>query len=598
MIFTMIVSISPACSFEALAAPVLQLAPGQASYPLGKRVEYFEDRSGQFDVMSIRQQPESAWKASEDDVPGFGFSRSAVWFRISLAATQAQKWLLEIDQPLLDEIALYQFAGGYLLQQVQTGDTLPYIDRPVRHRGFVIPMMIPASELTTLYLRVRTTGSLQLPMTLWSSDAFHDHEEAVMSVYGIYFGIILSMLLYNLFLYLRVLEPAYIYYVLYVLMFGLFIADLNGWGYKYLWPEAVAFQQYGLAIFIILGGVFVCRFVHYFLDLPRHAPQAGRLLDVFVVLMLALLCLLPLISYHIIVQVALAMIMLIALVSLYCGMCLWRRGELIAQYFSIAWSTFLVAVLLATLAKFGVLPRTFWTESFLPIGMALEVILLSLALGERINSEKQRRIHAQNLAIELHEKGRAELEKKVEERTNQLQEANARLRQLAVTDGLTGIFNYRHFVELGSHSIKMARRYQRPVAMIMLDIDRFKQVNDTHGHAAGDQVLRQMCAVCSRMKRETDIFGRLGGEEFGILLLGASAARAHEVAERMRCEIESLPIKHEGADIRITVSMGVYAIEQVEPLLTIEHLLKLADKGLYQAKQAGRNRVVMAEADK
>lgn len=257
----------------------------------------------------------------------------------------------------------------------------------------------------------------------------------------------------------------------------------------------------------------------------------------------------------------------------------------------------MVAVLLATLAKFGVLPRTFWTESFLPIGMALEVILLSLALGDRITSEKQRRIHAQHQVIEVQEKGRVELEKKVEERTIQLQEANARLRQLAVTDGLTGIFNYRHFVELGSLSIKMARRYQRPVAMIMLDIDRFKQVNDTHGHAAGDQVLRQICAICSRMKRETDIFGRLGGEEFGILLLGASAAKAHEVAEKMRREIESMSIRYEGSEIRITVSMGLCAIEQVEQQLTIEQLLKLADRALYQAKQGGRNRVVMTGAD-
>lgn len=319
MIFTMIVSIPLACSFEAQAASVLQLDPGQPSYHLGKGIEYFEDRSGQFDVMSIREQPEAAWKVYEGDIPAFGFSRSAFWFRISLAATLAQKRLLEIDQPLMDELSLYQFAGGYLLQQIHTGDTLPYVERPLLHRGFVIPLMIPASELTTLYLRVRTSGSLQLPMTLWNPDAYHDHEEGVMSVYGIYFGIVLSMLLYNLFLYLRVYEPAYIYYVLYVLMFGMFIADLNGWGYRYLWPEAVSFQQYGLAVFIILGGVFVSRFVHHFLELPRQLPQSGQLLNAAVVLMLVLLCLLPFISYHIIVQIALAMIILIALISLYCG---------------------------------------------------------------------------------------------------------------------------------------------------------------------------------------------------------------------------------------------------------------------------------------
>jgi len=228
--------------------------------------------------------------------------------------------------------------------------------------------------------------------------------------------------------------------------------------------------------------------------------------------------------------------------------------------------------------------------------MALEVVLLAMALGERIHHEKQQRIQAQQEVIEIQEKSRMELEQKVEERTLELEKANAMLQALAITDGMTGIFNRRHFMERGTHDLKMAQRYKRPIAMIMLDIDHFKQVNDTYGHAAGDQVLMNLVSICIRMKRETDIFGRLGGEEFGILLLETPAAMACEVAERIRCEVEASSVDYEGTSIKITVSIGVCAMEGDIKFKTLDQLLKIADKRLYRAKESGRNRVVISDS--
>ncbi|ATX80149.1 diguanylate cyclase (GGDEF) domain-containing protein [Mariprofundus aestuarium] len=581
------------CSSEAQATPTLQLETTQHSYPLGNRVEYLEDRSGQLDISSIRQQPEMAWQKHSQTVPSFGFSQSAYWFRINLEASELQDRLLEIDHPLLDEVSLYLFAGEQLLQEFQTGDSRPYVERPLKHRGFVFPLTVSPAGQLNLYLRVKSSGAVQVPMTLWSEEAYHARDEIVMSAIGIYFGVILSLLLYNLFLFIRVYEPAYIYYVLYVLMFGLFIAGLTGWGYKFLWPEAAAFQQYGLAIFITTGGIFVCRFVHYFLDLKNNAPRAGQLLTGIVLILIALLALLPFTSYHLIVQGALVMIIVTSLTALYCGAMLWRNGEAMARYFTIAWSAFLIAVILASLEKLGVLPRTFWGETFLPIGMALEVILLSLALGDRINSEKQQRIQAQEHVIRVQEKHQEELEMKVEERTIDLEKANAKLHLLATTDGLTEIFNRRHFLERGMHDLKIASRYNRPIAVIMLDIDHFKAVNDTYGHDAGDQVLKHLVSTCNSIKRETDIIGRLGGEEFGILLLETSAAAAHEVAERLRRAIEISPVDYEGTSITVTASIGLCTLEGKKQRLSVEDMLKVADKALYQAKESGRNRVVM-----
>ena len=585
---------SSVCCLEAYAAPALQLNSAQQSYDVDEYIEYIEDESGQLDITSIRQQPETAWKKPNGSNASFGFSDSAYWLRISIETSEPQSWLLEIDSPLLDEILFYLFAGEQVLQEVHTGDTRPFVERPLQFREFIFPLELPPTGLATFYLRVKSAGSVQVPMNLWQENSFYQRDESETAVLGLYFGAILVMILYNLFIYLKVYEPAYIYYVLYVTMFGFFTVGLTGWGYKHLWPEAVAFQQYGLAVFIILGAVFVCRFIHYFLDLPQTAPRVEKLLTGAAWILLALLVLMPLLSYQIVVQMALVIIMGICLIALYTGALLWRGKRAEARYFTVAWSAFLVAVILATLEKFGVLPLWIWADVFLPAGMALEVVLLSLALGERINSEKQQRLQTQQKVIEIHIKHQEELEHKVAERTVDLEEANARLEVLAITDGLTGIFNHRYFLERGAEAMKIAQRYQRSIALIMLDIDHFKSINDTYGHAVGDIVLKHVVSICSSVNRETDMFGRLGGEEFGVLLLETPAASAYAVAERLRDEIENSPIDHEGTAITVTASLGVHTIESIEQYPTIEEMLKVADGALYRAKERGRNRVVMS----
>ncbi|MCF7821287.1 MAG: sensor domain-containing diguanylate cyclase [Mariprofundaceae bacterium] len=585
--------ISSVCCVEAYATSALQLNTARPSYSLDSHVEYIEDQSGQLDITTVREKPEKIWQKHPAPISSFGFTDSVYWFRINVEAAEPESWLLEIGSPLLDEISLYLFAGEALLQEISTGDSRPFAERPLQFREFVLPLRLPPAARATVYLRVKSSGSIQVPLKLWKESLFCEQDEMETAAIGLFFGATLALLLYNLLLFLRVYEPAYIYYVLYVLMFGLFVAALTGWGYKYLWPEAPDFQQYGLAIFIILGSTFVCRFMHFFLDLPKQAPRIGQLLNGVVFSLLLLLCLLPLLSYNIVVQLALMIVMVTALIALYAGIMLWQRGGVMARYFTLAWGTSLFAVLLAILEKFGVLPLWLWSAAVLPAGMVLELILLSLALGERIHIEKQRRVQAQQEIIELQMENQAELEQKVQLRTLELEEANTKLHLLAITDGLTGVFNLRYFMQRATHDINIARRYQHPIALIMLDIDHFKSVNDTYGHDVGDQVIRHVVDSCCRVNRETDIIGRLGGEEFGILMPETPAASAHAVAERLRSEIEAASIDHEGATITVTASLGVCTIDPTRPYLTIDQMRKVADTALYQAKQSGRNRVTV-----
>jgi diguanylate cyclase (GGDEF)-like protein len=172
---------------------------------------------------------------------------------------------------------------------------------------------------------------------------------------------------------------------------------------------------------------------------------------------------------------------------------------------------------------------------------------------------------------------------------------NARLfeetQQLASTDELTRTHNRRHFFTLGESELNRARRYGHPLAAIMLDIDHFKKVNDTYGHATGDDVLRAVAARCRTTLRTVDVLGRYGGEEFAILLPEAEWPAAHRAAERLRQCVAEAPIATARGALNITLSLGIAILSDDMPDLVA--LLNRADTALYRAKAEGRNRIAI-----
>lgn len=163
------------------------------------------------------------------------------------------------------------------------------------------------------------------------------------------------------------------------------------------------------------------------------------------------------------------------------------------------------------------------------------------------------------------------------------------LERLACVDGLTGLNNRRHFLTLAESEWSRFQRYQRPLALLMIDIDFFKSVNDTYGHDAGDAVLKAVSEALNKNKRTSDIAGRLGGEEFALVLPEATLERAAAAGERYRALISGRPIIAMGRQISITVSVGASVAEA--GMNGLDELLKRADVALYEAKHAGRNRV-------
>jgi diguanylate cyclase (GGDEF)-like protein len=169
----------------------------------------------------------------------------------------------------------------------------------------------------------------------------------------------------------------------------------------------------------------------------------------------------------------------------------------------------------------------------------------------------------------------------------------SQMRKLASVDGLTGAVNHNTTVSLLAHAMERGRREGQPVGFVMLDLDHFKRVNDRHGHAVGDQVLKAVAACTRSRLRGSDVLGRLGGEEFGLVLPATGAAGAKHLAEQVRLAVEALELQGDGGmPLRVTLSAGVAEAAKSD---TPETLMHLADKALYQAKQKGRNRVVVAD---
>ncbi|HEX7241576.1 MAG TPA: diguanylate cyclase [Longimicrobiaceae bacterium] len=185
------------------------------------------------------------------------------------------------------------------------------------------------------------------------------------------------------------------------------------------------------------------------------------------------------------------------------------------------------------------------------------------------------------------------LQDELDQKNRELEEANKKLRKLSITDGLTELFNHRHVHQLLHDEFERSLRTGEAMAVAMLDLDRFKQVNDTYGHPTGDVILYETARIIRDTAREIDMVGRYGGEEFIAILPDTGEEEAGQFAERVRRAVEGHLYRDEANEVRMTVSSGVASFPGLD-VDSPELLLKRADEALYAAKETGRNRVVRA----
>jgi diguanylate cyclase (GGDEF)-like protein len=280
------------------------------------------------------------------------------------------------------------------------------------------------------------------------------------------------------------------------------------------------------------------------------------------------------------------------------GVLCWKRRGPGAGYFLIAWTLLLLGVGVTGLRNFGWLPTTELTSHAMQIGSALEMLLLSFALANRINVMRREKEQAQAEALGAHEevvqtmlRTEQELEARVAQRTRQLADTNARLQEsqkslqhLAYHDNLTGLANRTLMDDRIAQAIERARRNLSMIAVLLVDLDWFKPVNDAYGHATGDEVLKGISARLKECVRSSDTVARIGGDEFVVVLDALRAAsNANRVANSIAAALAK-PFSVDGREIAISASVGLalYPLDGMDAL----SLIKKADQAMYQAKTA------------
>ncbi|MGC5701839.1 hybrid sensor histidine kinase/response regulator [Pseudomonas sp. NFXW11] len=364
--------------------------------PLGRVMQVLEDAGGQATIADVSSGSlAEQFKAHDKDTLNAGYSRSAFWLKIDLQyrpgnPAAQRSWLLELAYPPLDHLELYvpDEAGGYRLAG-RTGDALPFDSRQIRQNNYLFNLTFAPFERQTLYLRLASEGSIQAPVSLWSSSAYLEDQPVRLYVLGLIYGVLLGMLVYNLFIYLSVRDTSYLYYIVYIASFGLYQLSVNGAAVEYFWPNNPWWANAATPFFIGSAGLFGSQFARSFLQTARHSPWVDRILLALMAFGALVMGLSLMTSYALALRLATALALLFTVVIYIAGIVAWCRGLRVARYFIIAWSAFLFGGVINTLMVLGYLPNVFLTMYASQIGSAIEVALLSLALADRINAMRE-----------------------------------------------------------------------------------------------------------------------------------------------------------------------------------------------------------------
>lgn len=532
--------------------------------------------------------------------PNLGFVEGVHWFRFAVANVDhpSQRWLLQIAYPLLDDVELWLRKGKGSLEHVAMGDSLPFVARPLEHRHFVVPFSLEAGQGAEFLIRVRSAGSLQVPAELLTLEAFHSQDQRVQFLLGAYYGLLAALAIYNVLIYLAFRDTSYLYYVGYLATYLVLQMTLNGVAFQYLWPQWPRLNNDAIPVLVAVAMTWVILFTRSFLALKGRRPMAdaafrglagfgGSLAVAFLFLPFALA-----------IQAAAGLALMVVVLILVVAGQDFFKGVKAARYFLLAWAVFLLGVATYVLKTFGVLPANLITEYAVQVGSALEAILLSFALADRMRLLKQQSERVQREAARQLEQRVAERTRELNDALSQLSRMNQSLQMQSATDGLTGVRNRRFFDERLPAEWKRAHRGRYPLGLLMIDIDHFKSVNDRFGHQLGDAALQRVAKeVRGHLRRPGDEVARYGGEEFAVLLPNTDGGGAAAVAERIRLAVQAVVLTHHQVSVGLTVSIGVASLLPAHPE---GHgaLLEAADAALYLAKAAGRNRVDLDAGDR
>ncbi len=544
--------------------------------------------------------PDSEWVPISNSVLNFSFDASAYWVRITLNnPTDANiRLIFDVAQPLQDYIGAWLVdENNAPLRTWQTGDRRPTSGRPFPYRAFAFPISIAPGQQIQFVARFDTHDGLYdaLPLSLVSQGTFFMQKDREALWFGFYYGAITILLLYNLLVGMATRERDFLLYSLYLGCFLLW--NLAFRGYLALGPLANAPILNNIATAVFGGSIFISLiiFTRRFLSLNTRMPRTDSAMLVLAAAMAIPILLAMLDYYALVFQLIIPLALIIMLGVLAVATYLSLKRIRTARIYLLAW-VFLIASAFAYYGRvLSLVPSTWLTENALNIGSLIELLVLSLAMADRIRVLKQERLEDQTYLIDREREMNQELKDQVALKTRELKQLADRFEQESITDALTGLKNRRTFESTLEKSVRQQDRDNPWLCLALIDLDYFKNFNDQYGHPQGDKLLEQLGQVLLHtFQRSDDHVFRIGGEEFGVVFRTDSTQAITAMLQEFQSELAV--ISSQSSAEPVTASVGVACVLNGNSISPNELYVR-ADELLYRCKSEGRNQFRIEQLD-
>lgn len=473
--------------FFALMGAMITMAPyGHADSTASSRLPQppiaFLKAPADADLSALLKRPD--WQTLAEDTPNFGYVTDNLWYRLPLDNHPRQQ-VLEISYPQLDDVSFYLLANGTPIKKVVTGDHLAFSERPLYHPSFLIPYTVEPGVDYEIVLSVQTNGAHQVPIRLWEQNALFDALTTEDRLHSLYYGILITTIFFNLFIFLTLREATYLFYVLSTFGYLFLLAALRGVTYQVFWPESPWLQNQTMLMAVPVALLFALLFARSFLRLRDRAPRTDMLLKGIIGLSLAAVLGTFVLDFNTSIKSSVALALSGFLVLTVIGPVQWVKRNPQAGYYTVAWALLIIGTMLTAANKYGLLPTNWLTSYGMQVGSGLEAILLTIALAKRLYNEREEKLHARE----------AELRAMAARRSAEL-----RLMDQALHNPLTGLPNRTSFEMMINDLI--TRVPDRRYAIAVIHLSNLQAITKTLGHRNTDRLIELASARFNSIVRE------------------------------------------------------------------------------------------------
>jgi signal transduction histidine kinase len=414
-----------------IPSPIL-LFPDKEYFSINKSIYYFEDENGilSFEDISHPAFSENFILSARKSL-NFGYTHSSYWvkFHLKNLDPQINDWILEIDYELLDSIDFYYQEHEGQWRSKAFGDMYPFKQREWDYRTFIIPLQLPDKEVHTYFLRFKTMGTMQFPMNISREKSFLRKLFLSESYYGIFFGIMILLIIYNAFVYFSLRDTTYFHYIILILSTTILVAFLSGHIFQYVLGDYMWWSNKLLPSSIALSEFCIINFTRSFLNTKKLYARLDKVLIFLLVLSFIMIFLLFFTNFHFSIQVTAYTSQLYILICLLSGVLCLLKGNKAALLFILAFTLFLIGALAISFIAIGIIGENPITSHGMELGVMLNGVFLSLALINSYKISKLEKEKAHEEILQMRQKANEQLEQKVKERTAEIQEKNEVLRQ-------------------------------------------------------------------------------------------------------------------------------------------------------------------------